>query len=260
MNIRALIVDDEALARRGLALRLADHGDVQLVGQYDNAGAALNNIDADRPDVLFLDIEMPGLSGLELATRLPPLACPGGIVFVTAYHQHAVAAFERNACDYLLKPVTRERLGEALQRVRDRLAQQSASEHRDGLLAALRQLRGEPDLTLDDALTIGDSTLSFTEDGVQHRLPIGEIDYVEAAGDYMCLRAGDRTHVLRRTLAELLDALGPAFVRVHRSAAVNGSRLRRFEPNGHGDGWVVLAGGHRLRCSRTYRGEVLERL
>ena len=256
--IRALIVDDERLARRGLALRLQGNPAVEVIGECATAADALAAIEEDCPDVLFLDIAMPGESGLELAARLTGDGSPL-VVFVTAYDRHAVAAFERAAVDYLLKPVTRERLEDALGRVSDRLGGQKARAERGRLLKVLREVIGRPDLDVEEALARleADSTLVIQDGGQLRRVPVGEIRVVTAAGDYMCVTTGEDTYVIRETLAELTRRLGPSgFLRIHRSTLVNGRLLRAFRPNDHGDGWVELADGTELRCSRTYRPEV----
>lgn len=258
--IRALIVDDEGLARRGLALRLEAHPEVEIVGEAADLKEALTETQEKQPDVVFLDIAMPGGSGLDLVERLSSDEPPPLIVFVTAYDEHAVSAFRQAAIDYVLKPVTRERLEEAVQRVSDRLADQRTRIERRRLLEVLRDVTGRTDLDVGDALAEleSDNMLAIQDGSGLRRIPVAEIDHVSAAGDYMCVTTRSDTYVIRETLAELTRRLGPCgFVRIHRSTLVNGRRLQAFRPNAHGDGWVELADGTELRCSRTYRPDVL---
>lgn len=259
MTMRVIVADDERLARDGLTLRLSAHEDVEVVAECRNGREALEAIQAHAPDVAFLDVEMPGLSGVEVAEQLSKRDDAPRIVFVTAYDRYAVAAFESAAVDYLLKPFDADRLSSALERIRNDLVRSRALQDRRGLLKALRRLTGRENLQLEEALEgrLEPDTLSFDDNGTTHRVALVEIDYVEAAGDYMCLRAGDQTFVLRATLNELTERLAPAgFLRIHRSVLVNTRRIRSFQPNGHGDGHVRLRDGTELRCSRTYRAAV----
>lgn len=253
--IRTIVVDDEALAREGLIRRLGVFPDIEIIGECGSGRAALNMILARRPDLAFLDIEMPGLNGIELAAQLPAELTPQ-IVFVTAHNQYAMEAFDRAALGYLLKPAQADRLAATVERIRALCGRAAMESERDKLLAALRQLSQQPRLTIRDVVAgrLEPDALLLTERGEQTRVPLAEIEYVEAAGDYMCIAAGGTTHVVRTSLKSLFKRLRPAgFLRVHRSTIVNSNRIRRFRSNGHGDGWVQLADGTELRCSRTHR-------
>lgn len=254
--MRVIVVDDERLARAGLQLRLAAHDDVEVVAEGRNGAEALAAVETHRPDVVFLDIEMPGRNGVDVAHRLGAVSGAPRVVFVTAYDRYAVEAFESEAVDYLLKPVTADRLAATLDRIRRDRRRRDADHQRQALLAVLRRLTGRPDLPLEEALegTLEPDALCIEEGGSICRVPLAEIDCVEAAGDYMCARARGRTYVIRTTLTALAERLAPAgFLRIHRSVLVNLGRVREFRPNGHGDGCVYLADGSALPCSRTYR-------
>ena len=219
--LRVAIVDDEAHAREGLRLRLENCDDVSVVAEYDCADAAINDSIDDRCDLVFLDIQMPGMDGLEAARRWRDL--PLHVVFVTAYSQHAVDAFDTDAADYLLKPVNAKRLSRALQRARKRL--------------------DEKPVTVD----VVDGTS-------HHRVPVNDIDFISAAGDYMCMRVGSETVVTRRTLADLLGELKPhGFMQIHRSTVINRDRIRAVEFAPNGGGIVRLRCGEELGFSRRYR-------
>lgn len=228
--MRVVIVDDEPLARRGLAARLAREEDVQILGEFGDGISALQHFQHERADVAFVDMEMPGMDGLELANNLVTGSSPPRIVFVTAHEHYAIDAFACDACDYLLKPVTGRRLTTTLERLRARM---------------------QPEDTRPQWLV-------YSEEGATHRVPVTEIRRIEAAGDYMVVHASDRTHVVRRAMKALLRELGPEFVRVHRSHAVSKRLVRGYASNPHGDGEVILDGDDRVRCSRTYRAAVVE--
>lgn len=231
-TLRVMVVDDVLLARQRLERLLAAEAGVQLVAGCGDAVAALDALAAARPDVLLLDIEMPEIDGFGLLARLPPAARPE-VVFVTAYDQHAVRAFEVHAVDYLLKPVEPERLHAALHRVRQRLEARAAAPGR---------------LLLRDG------------DGTQV-LAMAQIDWVEAAGNYLCIRAQGRTHVQRCTLAQMEKRLDARrFQRIHRSRIVNVERIARLVPQFNGDHTVVLHDGTELALSRTYRDALFARL
>lgn len=229
--LRALIVDDEPLARRNLALLLARDPGVTVVGACGSAEDALAAIAAARPDLLFLDVEMPECDGFELLDRLGP-SPDFAIVFVTAHHQFALRAFEVGALDYLLKPFDDARFERVLARAKARL--QVPGETRRFLVKS------------GNALEV---------------VRFADIDWIEASDYYSTLHAGARTHMLRRSLADLESLLAAhGFYRIHRSAIVNLDRVRALEIRTDGEYDVVLASGARLRMSRRYRKPVMERL
>ena len=254
--IRALIVDDEPLARRGLQIRLADEQDIVLVGEAGSGRLALERIRELSPDLVFLDVEMPGLSGFDVIGQLPTESMPL-IVFVTAYDRYAVRAFEARAIDYLLKPVEPSRLAGALQNVRERLAQRRAGEQRDQLVQLMADLKGSTDWPEEPVPGAAGGVLSIREGRDIVRVRFEDIDWVDAAGDYMCVHAAGRTHILRGTMKSLEDALDPArFQRVHRSTIVNLQRVQRLRAHMNGEYFLVLEGGHELKLSRGFRDKV----
>ena len=232
-RLRVLVVDDVQLARQRLERLLAAEPDVELVGSCADAVAALEALAGARPDLLLLDVEMPEIDGFGLLARLPAGMRPE-VVFVTAYDQHAVRAFDVHAVDYLLKPVEPERLHAALARVRQRLAARGTA--------------------ADARLLVRDG------DGTQV-LAMAQIDWIEAAGNYLCIRSLGRTHVQRCTLAQMEKRLDPRlFQRIHRSRIVNVERIARLVPQFNGDHTVVLHDGTELALSRTWRDALFARL
>ncbi len=255
-RIRALIVDDEPLARRGLQIRLADAPGMEVVAEAGSGRTALEKIRELAPDVVFLDIEMPGMSGLDLVAQLPTESMPL-VVFVTAYDRYAVQAFEARAIDYLLKPVDAERFTDALRRIRERLDERRAGEQRDRLVQLMADLKGSSDWPEADAPAPPEGALAIREGRDIVRLRFDEIDWIDAAGDYMCVHAGGRTHILRGTMKSLEDVLDPArFQRVHRSTIVNLERVVRLRGHMNGEYFLVLEGGHELKLSRSFRDKV----
>lgn len=260
-RLRTIIVDDEPLARRGLELRLRDHADVDVVGQYGDGAAAIAAVHTQRPDLMFLDVQMPGVDGFEALRHIPAAEMPL-VVFVTAYDHYAINAFEANAVDYLLKPVDDSRLHQALFRVREALDRRDASDHRAKLLGLLGALSGRPALTLDEALEAGDARelrdhdapLAIRDGARTVRLPRQSIRWVDAAGDYLCIHTDAETYVLRATLGQLEKRLDPArFPRIHRSALVNAGRVKSLRPHLNGEYFLMLDCGQELKLSRSYR-------
>lgn len=255
-RIRALVVDDEPLARRGLQIRLADAADVEIVGEAGTGRQALEKIRELAPDLVFLDIEMPGMTGLDVISQLPTESMPL-IVFVTAYDRYAVQAFEARAIDYLLKPVEPARFDAALRHVRERIGQRRAEEQRDQLVQLMADLKGSADWPGDPLPGPADGALSIREGRDIVRVRFDDIDWIDAAGDYMCVHAAGRTHILRGTMKSLEDVLDPArFQRVHRSTIVNLGRVTRLRSHMNGEYFLVLEGGHELKLSRTFRDKV----
>jgi two-component system LytT family response regulator len=259
-TIRTLIVDDEPLARRGLELRLQRHADVAIVGEAGNGREAFEAISSLKPDLMFLDVQMPGVDGFELLRALPATLLPL-TVFVTAYDQYALAAFAASALDYLLKPVEEARLDQALARARDQLSQRAASDQCEQLLKLIASLPNRPASSFADAG--GDAERRLPEklaikDGQRIvRVDIDAIQWIDAAGDYMCIHAGNDTHVLRATMRDLEHRLDPRrFQRVHRSTIVNLTRVREMRPHLNGEYFLVLDSGHQLKLSRSYRDKV----
>jgi len=264
MRIPTLIVDDEPLARRGLALRLARHQDIDIVAEAGNGREAFFAISEHQPQLMFLDVQMPGVDGFELLRAVPAAQLPLTI-FVTAYDQYALKAFEANALDYLLKPIEDARLDSAIDRARQEIVTRGADEHCERLLRLLGTMSGRPDLTLDQALADADrdggrptdDRLAIKDAGRILRVPLDDILWIDAAGDYMCVHTRSDTHVLRATMRELEEKLDPRrFQRIHRSTIVNVARVRELRSHLNGEYFLVLDSGHQLKLSRSYRDKV----
>ena len=249
--LRVLLVDDEPLARGKLRRLLADEAGIEIVGEAGSADEARALIERERPALVFLDIQMPGQDGFQLIESLPRDLLPG-VVFVTAYDQHAVRAFEVHALDYLLKPFDRERLRLALERARESLARADAQAGLDEQLKSmLTELRGEqPFLSRFVVRSVGRIVFVRAQD----------VDWIEAAGNYVRLRIGKESHLLRETMSSLETRLDPkVFARIHRSTIVNIDRIKELNHIFHGDYSVLLKDGTRLTLSRGYR-EQFERI
>jgi two-component system LytT family response regulator len=262
--IRTIIVDDEELARRGIELRLAGHTDIAIVRHCVNGREALESIVADQPDLMFLDIQMPGLSGFEVLARLPQESLPM-VIFVTAYDRYALDAFEAQAIDYLLKPINDTRFVQALDRVRGYRQQRDALSQREQLMKLLASTQGTGQVdeqTLREYLHAErqpqyPAILPIRDDAGTVRVDVKNIDWIDAAGDYMCVHADGRTYVLRETMKSLEAVLDPKlFQRVHRSTIVNVSRVRRLRPHTNGEYFLTLEDGQEIKLSRSYRDRV----
>jgi two-component system LytT family response regulator len=235
-RLRAVIVDDEELARAVLRECLAAHDDVEIVAECANGFEAVKAVADLRPDLVFLDIQMPKLDGFEV---LELIGRDVAVVFVTAYDEYALRAFEVHAVDYLLKPFSAARLGEALEHARRRLAERVALPV--GALVAAARPKGVP------------AERIVVRDGARvHVIPVERLDYVEAQDDYVCLHAEGKRLLKEQTMAEIEAVLDPArFVRIHRSYILNIERLTRVEPYGKDSRVAILADGTRLPVSRS---------
>jgi len=260
--IKALIVDDEELARRGLEIRLNSYDDVEICGQSRNGREALLDVREQKPDLMFLDVQMPGMDGFEVLQRLAGRHMPI-VVFVTAYDEFAFKAFEANALDYLLKPINDDRLAEAIERARHALDEKSADEQRDKLLKFVCELTGR-ELTLESALDVaaGDAKaypkrLAIRDGAETACVDVDQIDWIDAAGDYMCIHAAGNTYVLRGTMKHLEEVLNPeTFIRIHRSAIVNRHRVTSMRSHRNGEYFLQLGGDTELKLSRKYKKSV----
>lgn len=262
MSIRCAIVDDEKLAREGLRILLERCAafDLEVVGEAANVGEAVALVQRDRPDLLFLDINMPGRSGFELVDAVPQAGRPL-IVFVTAYPEHAVRGFEASAVDYLLKPVSDRRLLESLRRARTRITEKDAAARTD---AMSRLLSAHTDASIRDVKAIleaGDDSSSahivVSDSGRRAKIDLREIVCVQAAGDYMCVTTDRDKLVTRTTLNEVLQAIGPTrCVRIHRSVAVNPERVREIVALGRSRYRVVMDNGVSFESSRRHCGDI----
>jgi two-component system LytT family response regulator len=241
MTIRACIVDDEPLARERIRSLLSAEPDVEVVAECADGGAAVDTIRSTRPDLVFLDVQMPVLDGFGVLQTLDA-DVPPAVVFVTAYDQYALQAFDVHALDYLLKPFNGRRFRKALQRVRAELTRDNGpgvNERLLSLLEGLRQDKRAPErIVLKSA-----GRVSF--------LKIDEIDWVEAEGNYVRLHVGAHSHLLRETMKGIETRLdGERFIRIHRSTIVNTDRIKELHPLFHGEFAVILCDGTRLTASR----------
>jgi two-component system LytT family response regulator len=258
-KIRTVIVDDEALSRRGLEIRLLASPDFEIVSQCSNGREAIAALASHRADVVFLDIQMPGMSGFDVLTHLPQDCLPL-VVFVTAYDQYAIRAFDARAVDYLLKPVDDARFAMCLERIRERIRAQTAAEQRDQIFGLIAEITGSGELVLDELIARGRKALEPRHSEILPirqgreivRVPVASIEWIDAAGDYMCIHAGGDTHILRGTMKDLEDYLDPKlFQRVHRSTIVNLRRVKSLRAHMNGEYFLTLDGGNELKLSRT---------
>lgn len=265
-KIRVMLVDDEPLAIRGLKLRLQEFPEVEIIGECSNGREAVKEIKAQTPDLVFLDIQMPGLDGFGVVRALIGAPAPL-IVFVTAYDKYAIDAFEANALDYLVKPVEEERLKDAVHRARDAIKTRAAAGRESRLVELLASLSDEDrdqikELIQDPSWTQKErysERLSFKDGTKVVVLNADDIDWIDAAGDYMCIHACGKTHIIRETMKTLQQRLDPArFQRIHRSAIVNVKKVKELHPHSNGEYFVVLENGSELKLSRSYK-EVVAR-
>ncbi len=246
MPYTSLVVDDEPLARELLCALLARDPECAGVSEATNGAEAVARIRSERPDVVFLDVQMPELDGLGVVEAVGAGRMPA-TVFVTAFDDHAIAAFEMNAVDYLLKPVTRERFDHALARVRTRLRDTGAGDDRRRIVDLLRTLAGTSPV----------ERLAVKAAGRTVFVEVADVDWIGAAENYVELHVGRESHLLHVTLTTLERALDPArFLRIHRSTIVQVPRIVELLPGPHGEFEVVLRDGTRLRSGRTYADRV----
>jgi len=264
MTIRTILVDDEPLATQGLRLRLEAHDDVEIVATAANGREAIRQIKTHKPDLVFLDIQMPGFDGFSVIQGLmevePPL-----FVFVTAYTEHALRAFEAQAIDYLEKPVLEDRLAATMDRVRQRLSEKRGVEEVGRLKEALAEHAPEAAETYadeqggDEAIAANrfEKMINIRDQGQIFRVDVDTIERIDAAGDYMCIQTGDNTLILRETMKDLEKRLDPRrFQRVHRSTIVNLDLVKQVKPHTNGECFLVLDSGAQVKVSRSYRDVV----
>ena len=247
MTLRVIVVDDEPPARMRLRRLMADHADVAIIAECGDGASAVQAIESAAPDLVLLDIQMPELDGFDVlqALELPQLPA---IIFVSAFDQYALRAFQVHALDYVLKPVEADRLAEALAHARVRLAERQSS---SGVVALLR------DLTKDRPYL---SRVPVRSDGKVKVIDLETVDWLGAADNYVALHAGRREFLVRDTIAGIEQRLDPQqFVRIHRSTIVRIDRINELVPDLHGDFQVLLKDGTVLAMSRTFRSHVEER-
>jgi len=249
--IRTLVVDDESLARERLCDMLAADPQIQIIAECANGQEAIEAIQLHTPDLVFLDVEMPGIDGFGVREALPPESIPTTI-FVTAYDQYAVRAFEVYALDYLLKPFDRERFEKALVRAKTQISSQRTDALSQRILSALEEIKTRP---------VHLERLVIKMNGHVFFIKAEEIDWLEAEGNYVRLHAGKESYLLRDTISALESQLDPKkFIRVHRSAIVNIDRITELQPWFHGEYRIILTEGVQLTLSRTYREKLHELL
>jgi two-component system LytT family response regulator len=266
MTIRTILVDDEPLAIQGLQLRLERFDDVEIIDTCSNGREAIRSIKTHKPDLVFLDIQMPGFDGFSVIQGLmevePPL-----FVFVTAYSDHAIRAFEAQAVDYLMKPVDEARLADTLDRVRQRLAEKRGVEEVAALKEVLAEVAPEAMESVEAAAAASgddghaanryEKLINIKDRGQIFRVDVDSIEKIDAAGDYMCIYTGDNTLILRETMKDLEKRLDPRrFQRVHRSTIVNLDQVRQVKPHTNGECFLVLDSGAQVKVSRSYRDVV----
>jgi len=274
--IRTVLVDDEPLAREGLRVRLGREEDVEIVGEADDGPSAVDTILSLRPDLVFLDVQIPGFDGFDVVARTAATYLPT-IVFVTAYDRYALRAFEVHALDYLLKPIAHRRFQEALRRARhelDRRGRETAASADGSEAESLSAVADRLRRMLDDRESAASAStlrpvagvdspryaMRFTvRDGERYVLVrVADVDWAEASANYVRLHVGPKTFQMRTTMSELERQLDPGqFTRIHRSAIVNLDRIREIRPEWHGEYEVALVTGATLRLSRGYRDRLL---
>ncbi len=262
MTIRTILVDDESLAIQGLKLRLEAHPDVEIVETCTNGREAIRAIKTQKPDLVFLDIQMPGFDGFSVVQGVmevePPL-----FIFVTAYSDHALRAFEAKAIDYLMKPVDEQRLADALDRTRQRLHEKKQVDEVERLREVLAEVAPDAmsEMPSSDneapASSRYEKLINIKDRGQIFRIDVDTIERIDAAGDYMCIYTADNSLILRETMKDLEKRLDPRnFQRIHRSTIVNLSQVRQVKPHTNGECFLVLESGSQVKVSRSYRDVV----
>ena len=263
MTIRTILVDDEPLAVQGLEIRLQPFDDVEIVDRCSNGREAIRAIKTHKPDLVFLDIQMPGFDGFSVVQGLmevePPL-----FVFVTAYGDHALRAFETQAVDYLMKPVEEARLADTLDRVRQRLSEKQSVGEAEKLKEVLAEVAPDSVADLTDggqdqhaAANRFEKLINIKDRGQIFRVDVDTIERIDAAGDYMCIYTGDNTLILRETMKDLEKRLDPRrFQRIHRSTIVNLDLVKEVKPHTNGECFLVLQSNAQVKVSRSYRDVV----
>lgn len=253
MTLRTVIVDDEPLARDFLRMLLSEHKDIEVVAQCKNGQEVVSYLQSKPADLLFLDVQMPEMSGFDVVERLGLRQLPP-TVFVTAYHEHAVRAFDVHAVDYLTKPVDADRLTLALERVREKIAAKVALLTQEQFTAVLNGLRSSTEESKSYPSRI------LLKDGDKEILvPVEKIDWIEAAQYYCCLHVNGHKYMLREAITEMDRSLDPRqFARIHRSTIVNLDRIKEVYREGRTEGTVVLSDGRKLRMSNAGRQRLAE--
>ncbi|MEK7855627.1 MAG: response regulator [Acidobacteriota bacterium] len=249
MKIKTLIVDDEPLARDRVKRFLRDEHDISVIGECGNGREAVAAIKEQKPDLVFLDIQMPEKNGFEVVKSLNEKTMPA-VIFVTAYDQYALQAFDVHALDYLLKPFNRERLHKAVSHARDQIETKRIGNLDERLASLIADLKAEKKYL---------ERLVVKSVGRVFFLKVDEIDWIEAAGNYVKLHTGREAHMIRETMNGIEAKLDPdKFLRIHRSTVVHIDRIKELHPMFSGDYAVILRNGTELALSRNYRERLLE--
>ena len=250
-KIRTLVVDDETLARERVLTLLQQEVDIEVVGECSDGGQAVAAIQEQSPDLVFLDVQMPGCDGFEVLKHISPERMPT-VIFVTAYDEYALRAFEVHALDYLLKPFGKDRFQQTLRHAREALEARRAGDLGRRLLAMVHDIKPEPQ-RLERLVVKSGGRVFF--------LRTDDIDWIEAAGNYVRLHLGLESHLFRETMNRMETRLdGRRFARIHRSRIVNTERIKELQPWFNGDHAVVLRDGTRLTLSRLYKDKLQQRL
>jgi two-component system LytT family response regulator len=261
MTIKTILVDDEKLAIQGLQIRLEKFDDIEIVDTCRNGREAIRKIKTLKPDLVFLDIQMPGFDGFSVVQGImeiePPL-----FIFVTAYSEHAVRAFGAEAIDYLVKPVEEDRLADAIDRVRKRLSEKRGGAELEKLKNVLSEIAPDAMANIEDSEEPASANryeklINVKDRGQIFRVDVDTIERIDAAGDYMCIYTVDNSLILRETMKDLEKRLDPRhFQRVHRSTIVNLSQVKEVKPHTNGECFLVLGSGTQVKVSRSYRDVV----
>lgn len=252
MSIRTIIVDDVELARERIKILLSDRAEIEIVAECANGREAIEAVRQLNPDLIFLDVQMPTISGFEVVETIGVEQMPA-VIFVTAYDEFALQAFEVNAVDYLLKPFDEERLKKAIERAKREIRQkESSSVIKEHLRSLLKEVKSEPKFLKRIPVKSARGTiLVLTE----------EIDWITAAGHYVELHAGKETHLIREQITNLEQKLDPEkFIRIHRSIIVNLDSIKSLHPLFNGDHLIILRDGTELNMSRTYHQKLISLL
>ena len=251
-EIKVLVVDDEFLGRERIRLLLGEHADIKIVGECVNGREAVEAIQNLKPDLVFLDVQMPKIDGVGVVEIIGAENMPA-VIFVTAYDEYAIRAFEINAVDYLLKPFEKERFEKAVDRAKREIKrQESPAEIRENLLELLKEVKNEPSYLKRIPVKSASGTIFVL---------IEEIDWISASGNYVELHIGNETHLIREKLSVMETKLDPRiFMRIHRSTIVNLDRIKSLHPMFNGDQLVILKDGRELNLSRNYYDKLIIRL
>ncbi len=260
--LKTIIVDDESLARRGLSIRLEQIPTVKVVAECKDGFEAIKAITEYSPDLIFLDIQMPGMSGFDVVAKLQTDNMPL-IIFVTAFDEYAVDAFKIHAVDYVLKPIDDARLKEAITRAQTHREQEDASRTRGKLVELVMGMTGASANSIEEMAAGAESIKTWPDkltvkDGSDIQfIKMANIQWIDAAGDYMCVHADSKTHIMRITMKQLEAMLNPAiFLRIHRSTIVNADGITAAQTLNNGEYMLTLECGSQLKVSRSYRDRV----